>query len=479
MFRHRIIIWFLLSGAVLGLTSCSERKLHEAQAVVAAADSLRAEGQTYTDSLSLAEAYRTLSNRSRFYPDDYAHACYHYGRLLREKDNPVEAMQVFINATHSRSRDYHILGRIYSNMGSLCHLAGEYDLSYDMYEHSANMFLSSGDTLLYYYLLNDMAVEYAVQGKEEETLSIISTIQHYCLDSDLLIQTYATEAEMYFQKQCYDSAVFYTSKVLQYNPLSTPALLVRAQSYSFLHMGDSAVHYAELLLNNTNEIYDKNNALYILTNDDETKDKQSIRETAAARSDTQKEIENKKARLSKAVQLLEQDIQRKPDITWIIAVIGTLICVAIGICIYIVRKRQQKRLLSQQVESLEYQAQNAADNIMLQVEANCRAFSTSSNFKEGLYWRDYDKMCEVLNQQFFHFVTKLQAFDEMHERDIRLCILVLLNLNHARIAELMYVESSSVGKLKERTAKKLKTSRKNLRQTLLNIIISGDLSETK
>ena len=80
---------------------------------------MRAEGRTYSDSAELAQAYRTLHKRRAFYPDAYAHGCYHYGRLLREKDNPVAAMQVFINATHSRTRDYHILGRVYSNMGSI------------------------------------------------------------------------------------------------------------------------------------------------------------------------------------------------------------------------------------------------------------------------------------------------------------------------------------------------------------------------
>ena len=138
-------------------TSCSLSDFHEAQAVLAEADSLRVEGQMYTDSIGLAEAYETLGKWQWCYADEYAHACYHYGRLLRDKDNPVAAMQCFINATHSRTHDYHILGRVYSNMGTLCHLAEEYPLSYDMYERCSEMFLRNGDSLLYYYGLNEMA----------------------------------------------------------------------------------------------------------------------------------------------------------------------------------------------------------------------------------------------------------------------------------------------------------------------------------
>ena len=126
----------LLASSAVFLGSCSSRAIHEAEAVVAQADSLWQAGLMYGidagDSLTLAQAYKTLKEHSAFSRQlsevcpfvpctsllrTYSHACYHYGKLLRAKDNPAEAMQRFINATHSRTRDYHILGRVYSNMG--------------------------------------------------------------------------------------------------------------------------------------------------------------------------------------------------------------------------------------------------------------------------------------------------------------------------------------------------------------------------
>ncbi|MBR1878415.1 MAG: hypothetical protein IJ814_05335 [Paludibacteraceae bacterium] len=138
-------LYILLLAA---LVSCSPRPLREAQNVVAQADSLWHNGQMYGidagDSATLANAYETLGKHAFVHRTSvfrtYVHSCYHYGRLLRQKDNPVEAMQVFINATHTPAHDYHILGRVYSNMGSICHLAGEYGLAYDMYERSAICF---------------------------------------------------------------------------------------------------------------------------------------------------------------------------------------------------------------------------------------------------------------------------------------------------------------------------------------------------
>ena len=176
-------IWFVV---LCCLTACTQRGLHEAQAVVAQADSLWHEGKMYGvdmgDSATLAQAYETLkelstnpllSTLNSQLSTTYTHACYHYGKLLRTKDDPVAAMQCFTNATHTRTSDFHILGRVYNNMGDMCHLASNFSLAYDMFEKSADMYMRNGDTLLYYYCMNDMAFELAEQGKEEETLTLL------------------------------------------------------------------------------------------------------------------------------------------------------------------------------------------------------------------------------------------------------------------------------------------------------------------
>ena len=170
-FGHIIII---VTIAILASCRCSNTtmSLHEAQEVVAHADSLWHKGKMYGvdegDSATLAQAYERLKELSTFsrQKSEYAHACYHYGKLLRAKDDPAAAMQAFIDATRSGTKDYHILGRVYSNIGDICHLAGDFQLSYDMFERSADMFLQNGDTLSYYYALNDMAFELAEQGKK-------------------------------------------------------------------------------------------------------------------------------------------------------------------------------------------------------------------------------------------------------------------------------------------------------------------------
>ncbi|MBR2265832.1 MAG: hypothetical protein IJ882_04045 [Paludibacteraceae bacterium] len=97
---------YMLLGFLL--MACVPPSVREAQNVVTEADSLWHNGQMYGidagDSVTLAEAYHRLDRAQTIFPDEFAHSCYHYGRLLRKKDNPAEAMQAFLAATHSRTR---------------------------------------------------------------------------------------------------------------------------------------------------------------------------------------------------------------------------------------------------------------------------------------------------------------------------------------------------------------------------------------
>ena len=449
--------------------------MREAQEVVAYADSMReahlyAQNE-YDDSLSLAQAYSTLSDWQCVFPDDYAHACYHYGRLLRAKGNHVEAMKVFIAATHSRTRDYHILGRVYSNMGSMCHLAGEYQLSYDMFAKSADCFLQKGDTISYYYSLNEMAFELAEQGKEEETLALLDLIARNCNDKNVILKTWETKAEMYLNSCQYDSAILIVDSMLRSGYNNPTGLLIKAQAFSYLGTKDSAVYYAEKVLETTKSLFDTNNALYILTHDDKSKDKKEIRQTSADRSDVQKLIEIRHGKITTAVQLLEQDLTRKPDLRWLYSTIGTIVLIGVGIFFYVRKKHRKRELLSQQIEELENRSNDTIAQISAQIENNVALLSQSANLKEDLSWSDYNKLCVIINQQVGMLALKLQNTYKLSEREIRLCILTMLNLGYDEIADMLYYAPSGVGKLKLRVAKKLGTTSKNLYHFLLLIAV--------
>ena len=471
------------------MSACTPHSVREAESVVIQADSLWHEGKMYGvdmgDSATLAQAYETLNSFVHCTSSlctSFAHACYHYGKLLRAKDNPVEAMQCFIAATHSQTDDYHILGRVYSNIGDICHLAGEFPLSYDMFEKSANMFLQNGDTLNYYYDLNNMAFELAEQGKKDSCLSITSVIKrHTSHDSVLIAYCYMTEAQAFLRCQQYDSMIIYAYKSRNYYPSLTATTMQLAQAYSHFGKKDSATFYANQVLATSKALSDINNALFILTNDDETKDQALIRQTAAKRADTHRLLAFRQGELSQAVQLLEQDLNRKPDLRWLYAVLTTLFFVAAGISIYVFRKRKRQALLVQKLELLQ-QATSSIQiknekltecyiqnhkQIVEDINKKCSMLQDTDKIKKTLAWKDYNKMCIIVDKQFYLLASKLRSKQFLNETEIRICVLTLLDCGYEQMAELLYRSSSSIGTLKMRVAKKFGTSSKQLRQYLI------------
>ena len=492
MSRWGYIVFLLLAGMVG--QGCSSRAIHEAEAVVAQADSLWQAGLMYGidagDSLSLAQAYETLKEHSAFSRQlsevcpfvpctsllrTYAHSCYHYGKLLRAKEHPAEAMQAFINATHSRTHDYHILGRVYSNMGSICHLAGDFPLSYDMYERSANCFLADNDSLSYYFLLNDMAFELAEQGKKDEAYMILDNIR--VIHSDLFVGTMLTRAVACKKVQQYDSTIYYTSVVREQGTYASEILLNRAQAYSLMGQKDSAVFYANMLLATHYDVYDQCNALYILTNDDSSQSINSIRKNAADRADSQKIIENKKSKLSQAVQLLQQDLARKPDWRWLYL----LIAVALFVCsslvlIHLWRKRKLHQQISEEIEirqshvnTLSLRQEEHRRQLLEGVETICANINESENWKKELCWNNYSQMCEMVNLRIYGFVTCLSPFC-LSEKEVRLCILILLKAGTEKMVDSIPYAKSGLGKFKLTTARKLGTTTREMRNFLLNLM---------
>ena len=490
MKRCRYIVFLLLTGMVG--QGCSSRAIHEAEAVVAEADSLWQAGLMYGidagDSLTLAQAYETLGayqflSPFTFHPSSsFTHACYHYGKLLRAKDDPENAMRCFINATHSRTHDYHILGRVYSNMGSICHLAGEFQLSYDMYEKSANCFLADNDTLSYYFLLNDMAYELAEQGKKDEALLILNNISTNIDDAEIDLKILETKAIAYREVNQYDSTIFYARKVLNASCSNTIMLLATAQAYYYLAQYDSALVYANEVICTSDFYGDIYNALYIISHEDSTLTKAEILQLTSQREDIRfEEYEPLQEKLSHAVQLLEKDSNYSPDHTWLYVLIATLILVgaALGIYIYCMRKKQA--LLSQKIDKLEQATsiiqekhneltaryRNNFKHIEEDINRKCAMLQDKDKIVKTLSWKNYDKMCVIVDKQFYLLASKLRSKQTLNETEIRLCVLTLLDCGHEQMAELLYRSPSSIGTLKMRVAKKLGTTSKHLRLYLI------------
>ena len=385
--------------------------------------------------------------------DEQAKALYEQGKTLREQGEPAQAMQVFLRAARSGTQDEALLGRVYSNIANLCRQADDHEAAFRIYAVSADHFMASGDTLAYAYALNNIAWEQAVMGHKDSALMFIdSAVQTYPYPP-LTEKIIETRAAACFFAQEYDSVLYYSIP-----PANDYLLMLRAQAYSFLSYDDSATYYAQILLPRTTNLFYLDDLYYILTHNDTEADKEDIRRLSSARTDVQQDIETRHGKLTQAVQLMENELNRTNSPWLIIAYLcALLVCIGLSIWAIVIHRRHIKlhHALNEQEEQRRHE-----------MERNIRLVLDADDMRAELCWNNYASFQRQIDKRFMGLASKLET-ERLNEQDTRLCVLVLLGLPHKQIADILNCSPKSIGKLKDLTARKLHTSGGNLRKTLL------------
>ena len=369
---------------------------------------------------------------------------YERGKTLREEGRQVEAMQCFIDALHSGTRDEILLGRVYSNMANMCRQANDHPTAYQVYTLSAGHFAASDDTLAYAYALNNMAWEQAAMAHKDSALALVAKAVSAYPQEPLLEKVRESRAAACFFAEEYDSVIVHTAP-----PANDYLLMLRAQAYSYLQRDDSATYYAQLLLPRTTNLFALDDLYYILTHNDCTADKEAIRALSSERADVQKAIEARHGQLTQAVQLLQQDLNpmSRPKY-YLCAVLLVLLTACLGVVAW--RINRKRTLLRNERTSYEQlRRKELTQNILYLRSAN--------NLRQELVWDEYREVCRRTDKLFHGLTSTLQA-KGLNEQDIRLCILVLLGMSHKEIAEMLNCSAKSIGKLKDLTARKLGVS---------------------
>lgn len=382
-------------------------------------------------------------------------ALYQNGKALREEGKQVEAMQAFIRAAHSETADEALLGRVYSNMANMCRQENDHETAFAVYSMSAAHFEKTNDTLAYAYALNNMAWELAAAGKKEEALRLVDSALSLQMSAVRLQTLQAkvdeTRAAACFFRQEYDSVLSYTSGVD-----NDYLLMLRAQAYSFLQIDDSATHYAQLLLPRTTNLFALDDLYYILTHNDSSADKESIRALSSERADVQKAIKERHGELVKAVEILKQDlVPQEKTKPWKIIL---LVVLGIGLLVW-------AALIAKKQHRLHTQKSQFEQTRRFELEQNIRHLQEAEDLRSELEWTDFQSFCIQIDKRFNAFAAKLQE-QGLNEQDIRICVLVLIGLSHKEIAEMLNCSPKSIGKLKDLTARKLGVSGGQLQDKL-------------
>lgn len=380
--------------------------------------------------------------------DNSARRYYEEGRALRQNGEVVQAMQRFVSATRTHTNDFALTGRVYSNMANMCRQAERHDLAFEIYSLSADKFLQAKDTLAFAYALNNMAWEQAVIGNKINACTLVDSALKVCPREE--VQTKVTESlaasSLYAEE--YDSTLFYTARMH-----STYGHMLRAQAFCLLEQCDSAANYARLVVTETKNPRYLDDAYYILAHCDSIDNVNEILDLTSARTDIQRDLEQQKIQLAQAIMLMEQSrkdgnqVNRTKNILWSLF---AALCVVIGAGLLIRKLRHQPN-----------------DRVSL-LKNTCRALAQIDTMKNELSWNNYDTFCRECDERLFGFADKLTKRG-LSEREIRLCLLVLIGFSYAEMADILHRAQNGIGKDKYTIAKKLNVTVKDLRKTLQNI----------
>lgn len=169
-------------------------------------------------------------------------------------------------------------------------------------------------------------------------------------------------------------------------------------------------------------------------------------------------------------ELTKQSVseKRKRIIYTISILISTLIIIFLSIGLYIIRKRRKESMLKLD-ELSRIQSENKKLQICAIEERLNEQVSDIESFRKN-YWKDFNKLYNYINISYYNLAFKLS--ENLNEKEIRCCSLILLNLSQKEMAEWLFLSPKTIGTLKRRIAKKLHTTSANLRQTLLNLSAS-------
>ncbi len=373
-----------------------------------------------------------------------AESYYRQGRELREADEPVAAMEAFMAATAVHSREYVFKARSWSNMATMCRMGERHDLAYALYEKSMEQFALAKDTLAQAYALNNMAWEQAVLGNKPAATSLIADALALCSDTAVQYKVTESRAAACLYAGEYDSVFCYT----RCSPSPSPYFdILQAQAHAYLGNNDSALYYAKRVVTQTDNPRYLDNVYYILTYCDSTAQANEVRALAATRADVLMDLERNRADWIEAMLLAENALQPKPQTCkpFIITILGILLVLIAAIAVIVYRRKQTNSL-----------------------EQQCRHLRNSTNLREELKWNSYPQFRTACDEKLSSIVTKLEQRG-LSEREIRICVLVLIGLSYAQMADVLIRAESGIGKDKYMVAKRLGVSVKDLQTTLIQI----------
>ena len=284
-----------------------------------------------------------------------------------------------------------------------------------------------------------------------------------------------------------DSGLYYLYKSLTYpaqgNGYSIRNLYI-AVAYQKKGELDSAKHYVDETLRCPNGIRQRSgcyNLLWSIAREEkDTLAMSRYSSKLVAYKDSILRLENQAARevvkLNNSSHETMKRMYLRSYFLWGAIFVGVLLCVFV--LLDYERRRQSQRAeerLTQTVDSLQAKLdedQNRKSYDRKAIEEQLLSLKHSvveSGIMQSIHLRSVNQ--ESSHRYFYALMDKMcLSFPVLTERELQICMLVLMQMNNEEMSKILFLSPNSIGKTKQRVAQRLGTSAGQLREFLLQYI---------
>ena len=465
-FRH-IVHFLLVAMMMMSITSCA--RWREAKAVVVEVDGLLAKGVIMKDTAALAEVIRTLEPYGRLFArEDLVKAYYLLGRNMDDYYHDFStAADYYIEADRLNTKDPILRGRINSCMGFLCKQDSCFKEALEFYERANEAFEKSGDEKRIANGLLSIAERYIYLNEFAKVDSVLQEAAMYCIDS----VDYASLMDLYgfslFRQQQYDSALTYLLSVKDY-PRNIEAKCFNyikiMHCYECLNQLIETASYAQYVISHSaNPAYRSNAYFYLMANAKLQNDINNLSVYSHAREDEDRKLQHiSEAYAQSAVKLKIYLHNPHPYRNLYI-----LICASgVGLLLFVVLAYMLHKRWRNTLECQDKERQNRRELF------ERKLFDHSVHFMCSDVWEDTNHLREKANNYCDNIFYRLEDTFHLREHEIMICLMVLMNFSRDKMATYLHVLPNTISKSKSKIAKQLGTTSGDLREFLINFMLS-------
>ena len=483
----RLTLFLFIAGTI---ASCQSWR--DAKTVVKEADSMLVEHKVVTrDTAALLSAINTLDGPLGhvFAREDLAKAYYFMGRNFYYLNDFSTAADYYILCDRMNPSDPMYKGRINSCMGYLCKQDSCFEEALVFYERANEAFEKSGDERRIANGLVSIAECQIFMQQYAIADSLLNIAEEYRIDSAYCARVYSMRGFLYYNLQNYNLALT-SLKNTEYYPCDINARCFYyhqiIQCYTQINKIALTQHYAEYIVKYSENAGYKSNAYYVLMKiSEQLNDVSNLAQYSYLREDTDRELQHDvESYAQAAIKLREYITNPYPLRYWGIAIIVCLLFSAFWGVIGTVYRKQTNRIAQEKMlvetelhkwqeqmrEKLAIEEANAAakrkiisDIVMMHAED----FTPDSEI-----WTDEKELFRLANSSFGFLIYRLRdTYCNLNSREVKICLMVLLDFPNKTIANIACCSDDSISTIKQRLAKKLSTSPRELREFLMDFIM--------